>query len=190
MGALAGSQIAADAHRGDIPDPDRHALAGLDHRLFDVLCAPKPRIDADEQSLPGTIDEVGTFGEVRRFQGLDQGVERQAVAGETSRIGLDEKLLLIAADRVHARHPVDGAHERSNDPVLHRAKIGCLGDFGVKAIAAFGDEAPVRLPPCSTTLGRIATSRILVFDRIHEHFAQAGRDPIGASRSFTCWRAK
>ena len=89
---------------------------------------------------------------------------------------VDGHIAVITPNRPQVRNAVNGAHERSHHPVLHRAKIGCLGDLGVEAITAFGDEAPVRLPAGSTTLGRIATSRILVFDRIHEHFAQAGRD--------------
>jgi len=102
-----GSEVAADANRGDISDPDRNALAGRDDRLFDILRASKPRIDADEQSLSGAIDEVGALSKVRRFQSIDQGVERQAVAGQPGGIGLDQELLLVATDRVHACDAID-----------------------------------------------------------------------------------
>ena len=170
----AGSQIAPDGDRRDIADPDRNAFASCDDGVFDIFDTAKPRIDAGEQRFTGPFDKIGAFGQIGRFQRLNQRVERQTISGQPRGIGLNQVLLFESPDGVHPRNAIDRSHERCDHPVLHCTKIGGLGNIAAQTIAAFGDEAAVPLPTGCATDGCALTAGILVLDRVHEHFAEAG----------------
>ena len=85
-------------------------------------------------------------------------------------------MLFEPANRIHAGHTIDRAHQRRDHPVLHGAKIRRFGNLALEPVAAFGDEAAIGLPACPPTGRSASTSGIFVFDGIHQHFAETGGD--------------
>ena len=83
---------------GDIGDRDRDAVAGGDGGAADLVDMADAGIGADQERLAAALDEVGADRDVRLFERLGQLGEGDAIGGEPARVGLDDELLLVAAD--------------------------------------------------------------------------------------------
>ena len=172
----AGAQFAPDRDIGHVLDADGNAAAGGHDDVGDVVHVLDAAGGADDVAFAVLLDVVGAAADVVGFDGGDHLTERQAVADQLRRIGLDLELLDEAADGVGAGDARHRLHLRADDPVLHGAQVhGALEIVG--QTFAFRRQIPaVGLPSRLAVAHRRGGAGLFVFDGPPVDLAEPGRN--------------
>ena len=140
------ADLAADADGRDVGHADGHAVGLADHDPGDVLHAGQQAAGPHLQRLAGGLDVLGPLRDVAGLERVDQVGEGEPVAHQLHRVGLDAVLLLVAADRVHARDVGDLAQLRGDRVLLQGAQVRRLLDRSPQHLALGRQVAAVALP--------------------------------------------
>jgi hypothetical protein len=84
------------------------------------------------------LDVARARAHVVALERFDDVGERDPIAHERHRVGLDVVLLDVAADRVDSSHALDAAKLGANEPVLNRSQVGRALDVGAERLALEG----------------------------------------------------
>jgi hypothetical protein len=142
----AGSQLTSHRHPCEVLDAHRNPAAGGDADVTDLVKALDPAGGAHNVAFAVALDVIGAAARIVGFDRIDDLAESNAIADETSRIGLDPVLLDIAADGVGAGNAGDGLHLWPYDPVLDRAQIDEALQIVGEALALGREIGAVALP--------------------------------------------
>ena len=175
--ARPGAHGAADHDVAYIAHPHRNTCPGGHDRVLNILDRLQPRVGADEETFPGAAHIVGASRHIRPLQGVCQFGNRQTIGGKRVQLGLDQILFHITAVGIDAGNAQNIAHLRANDPILHRAQIGGLGQFGRQPLALGRQIAAVRLPAWFSIYGLYAFAvGMAEGDRVEKDLAKAGAE--------------
>ena len=158
------------ADLGDVADPDRDPLDGLDDDAGDIVdraCQADP-LDHDQLATP--IDRPAADVLIVLPQAPNHVVERQPILGELGRIDPGLVLLGQPPQGVDLRDAGYPPQSRADDPFVQGPQIG-----QVERVA--GEIVMVDLPQAGG-------------DRPQRRTLDPGREPNSPSRSLICWRAK
>src|SRR5262249_12254274 len=118
------ANFAADLHLGHIAHAYWRAVLGNDVNRLDVLDARRAAGSLDPNHLASTTDSGAADVEVVFLaQGLDDFVEREAMADQALGNDAHQVLLLIAAPAIDLGRSANGAQLRFDVPVVRRAQF-------------------------------------------------------------------
>jgi hypothetical protein len=148
---------------------------GRDDNVGDVVHVLDAAGRADDVTFAVLLDVIGAAADVVGLDRRDHLSEREAVADQLRRIGLDLKLLDEAADRICTRDAGHGLHLGPYDPILHRAQIDRAPEIVGQTLALRRLIGAVGLPARLAVAHRCACAGLFVLDRPPVDFAEASR---------------